>query len=31
MLGYLGLLLACLLIIAFVPGISMLLPKLMGY
>jgi tripartite ATP-independent transporter DctM subunit len=31
MLGYLGLLLACLLIIAFVPDISMLLPKLMGY
>jgi tripartite ATP-independent transporter DctM subunit len=31
MLGYLGLLLACLLIIAFVPAISTLLPKLMGY
>jgi tripartite ATP-independent transporter DctM subunit len=31
MLGYLGLLLACLLVIAFVPDISMILPKLMGY
>jgi tripartite ATP-independent transporter DctM subunit len=31
MLGYLGLLLVCLLVIAFVPGISMVLPKLMGY
>ena len=31
MLGYLGLLLACLLIIAFVPEISTLLPKAMGY
>jgi len=31
MLGYLGLLFACLLIIAFVPAISTLLPKLMGY
>ena len=31
MLGYLGLLLACLLVIAFVPGISTFLPKLMGY
>jgi tripartite ATP-independent transporter DctM subunit len=31
MLGYLGLLLACLVIIAFVPDISTLLPKLMGY
>ena len=31
MLGYLGLLLACLLIIAFVPEISTFLPKLMGY
>jgi TRAP-type C4-dicarboxylate transport system permease large subunit len=31
MLGYLGLLLACLLIIAFVPDISTLLPKAMGY
>jgi tripartite ATP-independent transporter DctM subunit len=31
MMGYLGLLLACLLMIAFVPGISMLLPRLMGY
>jgi len=31
MLGYLGLLLACLLIIAFVPDISTFLPKLMGY
>ena len=31
MLGYLGLLLACLLIIAFVPAISTFLPKLMGY
>jgi tripartite ATP-independent transporter DctM subunit len=31
MMGYLGLLLACLLVIAFVPGISMLLPRLMGY
>jgi len=31
MLGYLGLLLVCLLVIAFVPGISTLLPRLMGY
>jgi tripartite ATP-independent transporter DctM subunit len=31
MLGYLGLLFACLLIIAFVPVISTLLPTLMGY
>jgi tripartite ATP-independent transporter DctM subunit len=31
MLGYLGLLLACLLIIAFVPDISTFLPKVMGY
>jgi tripartite ATP-independent transporter DctM subunit len=31
MLGYLGLLLACLVIIAFVPAISTFLPKLMGY
>ena len=31
MLGYLGLLLLCLLVIAFVPAISTLLPKLMGY
>jgi tripartite ATP-independent transporter DctM subunit len=31
MLGYLGLLLACLLIIAFVPGISTFLPGIMGY
>jgi tripartite ATP-independent transporter DctM subunit len=31
MLGYLGLLLACLMIIAFVPGISTVLPKVWGY
>ena len=31
MIGYLGLLLVCLLVIAFVPGISTSLPKLMGY
>jgi tripartite ATP-independent transporter DctM subunit len=31
MLGYLGLLLACLLIIAFVPAISTFLPGIMGY
>ena len=31
MLGYLGLLLACLLIIAFVPDISTFLPKAVGY
>jgi tripartite ATP-independent transporter DctM subunit len=31
MLGYLGLLLACLLIIAFVPDISTFLPKVWGY
>jgi tripartite ATP-independent transporter DctM subunit len=31
MMGYLGLLFVCLLIIAFVPAISTLLPKLMGY
>jgi len=29
--GYLGLLLACLLVIAFVPGISLFLPRLFGY
>ena len=31
MLGYLGLLLACLLLIAFVPAISTFLPHMMGY
>src|SRR6202007_530586 len=31
MLGYLGLLLACLLVIAFVPGITLWLPHAMGY
>ena len=31
MLGYLGLLLVCLLVIAFVPDLSTVLPKLMGY
>jgi len=31
MIGYLGLLLVCLLVIAFVPGISTFLPRLMGY
>jgi TRAP-type C4-dicarboxylate transport system permease large subunit len=31
MLGYLGLLLACLLVIAFVPGITMWLPHALGY
>jgi tripartite ATP-independent transporter DctM subunit len=31
MMGYLGLLFACLLVIAFVPAISTFLPKLMGY
>jgi tripartite ATP-independent transporter DctM subunit len=31
MLGYLGLLLACLLVIAFVPGITMWLPHAVGY
>ncbi len=31
MLGYLGLLLACLLVIAFVPGITMWLPHRLGY
>jgi tripartite ATP-independent transporter DctM subunit len=31
MMGYLGLLFACLLVIAFVPAISTYLPKLMGY
>jgi len=31
MLGYLGLLLACLLVIAFVPGLTMWLPRTMGY
>ena len=31
MLGYLGLLLVCLLVIAFVPEISMILPRLFGY
>jgi tripartite ATP-independent transporter DctM subunit len=31
MIGYLGLLLVCLLVIAFVPEISTFLPKLMGY
>jgi TRAP-type C4-dicarboxylate transport system permease large subunit len=31
MLGYLRLLLVCLLAIAFVPEISMILPRLFGY
>jgi TRAP-type C4-dicarboxylate transport system permease large subunit len=31
MLGYLGLLLLCLLVIAFVPGISTALPRAFGY
>ncbi len=31
MLGYLGLLLACLLVIAFVPGIALWLPHALGY
>jgi TRAP-type C4-dicarboxylate transport system permease large subunit len=31
MLGYLGLLLACLLVIAFVPGLTMWLPRMLGY
>jgi tripartite ATP-independent transporter DctM subunit len=31
MLGYLGLLLGCLLVIAFVPGITLWLPHLLGY
>jgi TRAP-type C4-dicarboxylate transport system permease large subunit len=31
MLGYLGLLLVCLLVIAFMPAISMFLPGIMGY
>ncbi len=31
MIGYLGLLLACLLVIAFVPAISTFLPRIMGY
>ena len=31
MLGYLGLLLACLLIIAFTPGLTLWLPHLLGY
>ena len=31
MLGYLGLLLVCLLIIAFVPEISTFVPRVMGY
>ncbi len=31
MMGYLGLLLACLLVIAFVPGIALWLPRLAGY
>ena len=31
MLGYLGLLLACLLVIAFVPGITLWLPHALGY
>jgi tripartite ATP-independent transporter DctM subunit len=31
MLGYLGLLLACLLVIAFVPALTMWLPRMMGY
>jgi tripartite ATP-independent transporter DctM subunit len=31
MLGYLGLLLACVLAIAFVPGLTMWLPRMLGY
>jgi tripartite ATP-independent transporter DctM subunit len=31
MLAYLGLLLACLLVIAFVPGLTMWLPRMLGY
>jgi hypothetical protein len=31
MLGYLGLLLACVLVIAFVPGLTMWLPRMLGY
>ena len=31
MLKYLGLLFACLLVIAFVPGLSTLLPRAFGY
>jgi tripartite ATP-independent transporter DctM subunit len=31
MLGYLGLLLACLLVIAFVPALTMWLPRMLGY
>jgi tripartite ATP-independent transporter DctM subunit len=31
MLGYLGLLLACLLVIAFVPGLTTWLPRMLGY
>ncbi len=31
MLGYLGLLLVCLLVIAFVPGITLWLPHAAGY
>ena len=31
MLGYLGLLLACLLVIAFIPGLTMWLPRMLGY
>jgi len=31
MLGYLGLLLACLLVIAFVPGLALWLPHALGY
>ena len=31
MLGYLGLLLLCLLLIAFIPAISTFLPHVMGY
>jgi len=31
MLGYLGLLLACLLVIAFTPSLTLWLPHLLGY
>jgi TRAP-type C4-dicarboxylate transport system permease large subunit len=31
MLGYLGLLFLCLLIITFVPGLTLWLPRLLGY
>jgi tripartite ATP-independent transporter DctM subunit len=31
MLGYLGLLLLCLMVIAFVPGLTLCLPRLLGY